>query len=85
MFVRLIAKPNTWFKEGTEVFSAFTGKRITAEEFDDYQKVGSILAVGTRVCQEVYELSLGFKPEEEREDEKLCDIDEFSVEYINES
>jgi hypothetical protein len=35
MYVKLVAKPNTWFKEGTDVWDDDTGFRFTKEKFDE--------------------------------------------------
>jgi len=86
-YVKLIAKPDTWFKAGTEVFDDDPdeyGKRITLESYNKWLKSGSILARGIRVCEYDYELALGYKMGEEREDGELCGIDEFDVEVVEE-
>ena len=83
--VKLIAKPDTWFKAGTEAFDDDEyGKRITLESYNKWLKSGSILARGIRVCEHDYELKLGYKLGEEREDGELCGIDEFDVEVVEE-
>ena len=86
-YVKLIAKPDTWFKAGTEVFDDDPdeyGKRITLESYNKWLKSGSILARGIRVCEHDYELKLGYKLGEEREDGELCGINEFDVEVVEE-
>ena len=86
-YVKLIAKPDTWFKAGTEVFDDDPdeyGKRITLESYNKWLKSGSILARGIRVCEHDYELKLGYKLGEEREDGELCGIDEFDAELVEE-
>lgn len=85
-YVKLIAKPNTWFKAGTEVFSYdLYGQRFTIEEYGIWKISGNILARGIRVCQEKFELDLGYKIGEEREDGEFCNIDEFYVILSEES
>ena len=75
MNVKLIAKPNTWFKAGTEVFHCDQyGKRITLEEYNDWVKSGVILVCGIKVLE----------TSEETVDEELCGIDEFDVEIQGE-
>jgi hypothetical protein len=83
-YVKLIAKPDTWFKAGTEVFNDDEyGKRITLESYNAWLKSGSILARGIRVCEYDYELALGYKLGEEREDGELCGIDEFDMTIVD--
>lgn len=86
--VKLIAKPNTWFKEGTEVFDYNEyGKRLSLEEFEKWKNEDNgwgILVRGIRVCEEgCGEVeNLGYKVGDERIDGELCGIDEFDVEII---
>ena len=85
-YVKLIAKPDTWFKAGTEVFDDDPdeyGKRITLESYNKWLKSGSILARGIRVCECYYETALGYKLGEEREDGELCGIDEFDMTIVD--
>jgi hypothetical protein len=83
-YVKLIAKPDTWFKAGTEVFDYDEyGKRITLEAYNEWLKSGSILVTGIRVCEFQYELALGYKFGEEREDGELCDIDSFDMTIVD--
>ena len=50
--IRLIAKPDTWFKEGLEVYNYDEyGKRFTLLEYEEWKKSGVILARGIRVCK----------------------------------
>jgi hypothetical protein len=84
-YVKLIAKPDTWFKAGTEAFDDDEyGKRITLESYNKWLKSGSILVRGIRVCEHDYELKLGYKLGEEREDGELCGIDEFDMTIVDE-
>jgi hypothetical protein len=83
-YVKLIAKPDTWFKAGTEVFDDDEyGKRITLESYNKWLKSGSILVRGMRVCECYYETALGYKLGEEREDGELCGIDEFDMTIVD--
>ena len=83
-YVKLIAKPDTWFKAGTEVFDDDEfGKRITLESYNKWLKSGSILVRGIRVCECYYETALGYKLGEEREDGELCGIDEFNMTIVD--
>jgi hypothetical protein len=85
-YVKLIAKPDTWFKAGTEVFDYDEyGKRITLEAYNEWLKSRSILVRGTRICQFSTELLIGsgYKLGEEREDGELCGIDEFDMTIVD--
>jgi hypothetical protein len=69
-YVKLIAKPDTWFKAGTEVFSYDEfGVRITLESYNKWLKSGSILARGIHMYEDGVEA----------EDGELCGIDEFDM------
>lgn len=84
-YVKLIAKPDTWFKAGTEVFDYDEyGKRITLEAYNKWRESGMILASGIRVCEHDYELKLGYKLGEEREDGESCSLDEFDMTIVDE-
>lgn len=76
MYVKLVAKPNTWFKEGTDVWDEDTGLRFTKEEFDEWVKSDMIVARGSRICQSESEL---FEIGTEYTDSELCEIDEFTA------
>jgi hypothetical protein len=86
--VRLIAKPDTWFKEGTEVFDYDSDyseqKRISLKNWEQSVSEGGICVRGIRVCEEGYEQEpcLNCKPGEERIDGEWCMCDEFFVEII---
>lgn len=81
--VKLIAKENTWFKAGTEVYDEdydfSEKKRLTLEKYEKWAKDRMICVVGIRVCELEYEFSLGYKKGEERIDGECCGIDEFYV------
>lgn len=84
-YVKLIAKPDTWFKAGTEVFDDDCfGKRYTLEAYNQWLKSGIILARGIRVCEHEYELKLGYELGEERIDGELCNINEFDMTIVDE-
>ena len=85
-YVKLIAKPDTWFKAGTEAFDYDEyGKRITLEAYNEWLKSRSILVRGTRICQFSTELLIGsgYKLGEERIDGELCGIDEFDMTIVD--
>lgn len=74
-YIKLIAKPDTWFKENTEVLG-YNGERITKEYWSECQKSGIIACRGIRVCESEYELhTIG----EEYEDSETCLIEEFDI------
>jgi hypothetical protein len=93
-FVKLIARSNTWFKEGTEVYdydADYSDKKmVTLDYWDTCRKEGNGICVrgicvrGIRVCELGYETdgSLGYKNGDEREDGEYCSCDEFDVEII---
>ena len=88
-YVKLTAKPNTWFKEGTEVFDYDADysekKRVTLEYWtrcvNEEQK--GICVRGIRVCEDnPNENGMGCSIGEEREDGEYCNTDEFNVEIL---
>lgn len=89
-YVKLIAKPDTWFKEGTEVFHydfKYEEKvRITLEDYEEWKKDGMICVRGIRICEEGNgEVeNLGYRVGDEREDGECCLLDEFEIEIIEE-
>lgn len=87
-YVKLIAKPNTWFKEGTEVFdyiSTETDKiRVSLDDWNDILNFDGIKCVcvrGIRIPSTPTELKLFGS--DERLDGEFCDIDEFEVEIVD--
>lgn len=86
-YVKLTAKPNTWFKEGTEVYNYMVDyseqKRITLEEWNQAVREGGICVRGIRVCEDnPNENGMGCKAGEEREDGEWCSCDEFNAEIV---
>ena len=86
-YIKLIAKPNTWFKEGTEAYNydcrPDNPKRITAEEYDtDWKPYGYILCRGTRISDGGSNDGIPFG--EEYFDGESCSLSEFDIEYIEE-
>jgi len=86
-YVKLIAKPNTWFKFGTEVYdydADYEEKKRVSLDYWEYCKLeGGICVRGIRVIDALYELSLGYTNRgEERIDGEYCDCSEFYVEII---
>lgn len=86
--VKLTAKPDTWFKAGTEVFNYDFDyedkKRITLEEWNQAIKDRGICVRGIRVCEDSpNENGMGYKAGDERTDGEWCSIDEFDVEILD--
>lgn len=78
-YVKFIARPNVWYKEGTEAFidnnypNQYAFHRFTVEEFEAYKNLhegwGNGLFVGLRSYNEGYE----------RIDGELCFLEEFDI------
>jgi hypothetical protein len=68
-YIKLTAKPNTWFKEGTEVYHE-DNRRFTFDEWEYHKEnyIGVIL--------------YGVREEDNNWDEEFCDFDEFIVELV---
>jgi len=89
-YVKLTAKPDTWFKSGTEVYDYDAcyddKKRVTLDYWNAcLGEGGGICVRGIRVSEEGYEQGFGYKPGEEYIDGECCSCDEFNVEIINET
>lgn len=90
--VKLIAKPDTWFKAGTEVFDYDADydehKRITLNYWNQCVAEQGICVRGIRVCEAGYETmptnegGMGCELGEERIDGEYCSCDEFEVEIL---
>ena len=86
-YVKLTAKPNTWFKEGTEVYDYNCNPpeqllRVTLEEWEscvNFTGIKSILVRGITVSQYDNEIKLFG-----RWDGECCHLDEFDVEIVDE-
>ena len=85
-YVKLIAKPDTWYKVGTEVFYDDSSikepdvpiKRLTKEEFEKRSKEWDFgLMVGLHTPTEDYETKLFGT--DDRIDGELCQLNEFEV------
>jgi hypothetical protein len=87
-YVKLIAKPDTWFKAGTEAYDYDCDEndkyRITLEQWEkDWLPSGIVCARGTRVCENPRSENaphVGF----EWFDGESCGIDEFTIEIVDE-
>ena len=85
-YVKLVARPNTWFKEGTEVYdydcSYEDKKRITLEQWTQWVADGMYCARGTRISESENELVPVGK---EYFDGECGSLDEFeAVEIVDE-
>ena len=89
-FVKLTAKPNTWFKEGTEVYNYDCNPpeqllRVTLEEWEssvNFNGIKGICVCGFHIPQRENEIDI--LGEGGCWDGEFCSIDEFEVEIVNE-
>ena len=94
-YVKLIAKPDTWFKAGTEVYDydchpPHYAQRVTSagwEKAKDSAYSGLCIGVrGMRVCDNPTEAkNLNVAIGEEYWDGEWCHIDEFEATIVEES
>ena len=83
MYVKLVAKPETWFQEGTEAFSE-DERRFTVEEYEDWKKSGIIICCGRRICDtNENEQGIGYSSGDARFDGECCSITEFEVQLVD--
>lgn len=87
LYVKLTARPDTWFKAGTEAYhyDAMPTRRMTLQEWEECG--GFVVCVrGTRVCEDnPNERGMGYQPGDERPDGEACGCSEFDVEIVEES
>jgi len=88
-YAKLVAKKDTWFKEGTEVYDNDVNyedkKRVTWDYWEQCKAEGGICVRGIRVCEDlIYEIALGYKAGQERIDGEYCHWDEFDVTQVEE-
>lgn len=88
-YVKLTARPNTWFKAGTEVYDYDCNapedlRRITLDAWTDWRRFPIVLARGIRVIENPASEG-GGQVGEERWDGESCSIDEFDAEIVEES
>lgn len=89
-YVKLTAKHDTWFKEGTEVYSYDCRPpqqiwRVPLEVWkncDSFTGIKSICVCGLRITQLKHEIEIF--GEGERWDGEACACDDFDVEIVNE-
>lgn len=81
-YVKLIAKPDTWFKTGTEVFHYDEHRRVSLDEWNKWITPSPfiILVRGHRICDSEYEKKLF---DVERWDGESCGVDEFDMEIVD--
>lgn len=76
-YVKLTAKPNTFYKENSEVFDYDSDycdkKRITLGDYEEWKKSNSILVRGIIIDEKG----------EEWVDGEFCHIDEFNMEIVD--
>jgi len=89
-YVKLTAKPNTWFKEGTEVYDYNCRPpeqllRVTLEEWEscvNFNGIRGICVCGFHIPQ--LENEIDIFGEGGRWDGENCSVDEFEVEIVDE-
>jgi hypothetical protein len=77
MFVKLIAKPDTWFKAGTEVLwedNKWVDRRPTEQEWEEIVQQGFSVFRGIRVAEDNPNENARYTPGEEYEDGEVCQI-----------
>ncbi len=85
-YVKLTARPDTWFKTGSEVYHDDGDRRLTVAEWESALKDRGFWARGIRVCEDnPNERGNGWPPGFEREDGEWCSPDEFDVETVEEA
>lgn len=88
-YVKLTARPDTWFKAGTEVYDydchpPEDTRRITLDAWTEWSQYRMVLARGIRVIENPASEG-GGQVGEERWDGESCSIDEFDIEIVEES
>lgn len=88
-YVKLTARPDTWFKMGTEAYEYDCHppedvRRIALDSWNEWLKSGIVLARGVRII-EGPDSEGGGVIGEERWDGESCVIDEFDVEIVEET
>jgi len=88
-YVKLVAKADTWFKEGTEVYEYNAKyeekKMVSLDEWKISLIEGGICVRGIRVCEDnPNENGMGCKAGEERIDGEWCSCDEFEATIMEE-
>lgn len=87
-YVKLTAKPNTWFVSGTEVWDYDNNRRVTVEEWDSWSSSPIVLVCGIRECNESFSYEREYIKKHNtryRIDGESCGRDEFEVEFVDSS
>ncbi len=84
-YVKLTAKPNTWFKEGTEVYSYDCDppdniQRMTLDEWNECNNF-CCLVRGVRIPHSQHEIEIFGT--DKRWDGENCECSEFDVEIVD--
>jgi len=83
-YVKLTAKPDTWFVEGTEVWNYDENRRLTKEEWESCNNF-IVLVCGLRKCDPTFSYEKEYMEKhkvEYRIDGESCGCDEFEVEFV---
>lgn len=85
-YVKLTAKPDTWFKEGTEVYDYYCDApsdlvRLSLDEWDECNGF-QVVCRGIRIPKMKTEIEMFGT--EERWDGEVCSCSEFEVEIVDE-
>jgi hypothetical protein len=89
-YVKLVAKPGTWYKAGTEVYcwSSMQGEKVRLSRFAYEQAVNSqwssLSVKGTRVCEDPRNAAFQVKRGEEYQDIRHVKMSDFIVSYTEE-
>lgn len=84
-YVKLTAKPDTWFVEGTEVWSYDEDRRLTKKEWESWNGF-IVLVTGLRKCDPKFSYEKEYMEKhgvEFRIDGESCGRDEFEVEFVD--
>ena len=86
-YVKLTAKPDTWFVPGTEVWHYDHERRLTTEEWDSWNNF-IVLVCGIRECDESFSYEKEYMEKHNtrfRLDGESCGCDEFELEIVDSS
>lgn len=89
-YVKLVARPDTWFKEGTEAYNYDSDEdnkyRLTLDEWNEMSESGCGCSVrGTWVAKRGFGAveNCGYVEGQEYFDGELCSPDEFEVTIVD--
>ncbi len=87
-YAKLVAKKDTWFKEGTEVYNYDykyeDKKRVTWDYWEQCKSEGGICVRGIRISDMECEIVCGNSNGKEYIDGEYCHWDEFDVTMVDE-